>query len=59
MAYKNRDNFSTFKGVFVNPTDHGLQMQWYATASANISECKGSIVVSLQSELHESHSKTL
>ena len=29
MAYKNRGNVSTPKGVLVNPTDYGLQAQWY------------------------------
>ena len=29
MAYKNRGNVSTLKGVLVNPTDIGLQAQWY------------------------------
>ena len=29
MAYENRGNNSTLKGVLVNPTDIGLQAQWY------------------------------
>ena len=29
MAYKSRGNVSSLKSVLVNPTNHGLQIQWY------------------------------
>ena len=29
MAYKSRGNVSSLKSVLVNPSNHGLQIQWY------------------------------